>query len=67
MTNPQDHGWLEKVTNHPKCPRCPSGYLNTRIHRSVIVKLLPLNLKRYQCGNCGAKVYIHVKPAILKK
>lgn len=47
-----------------KCPKCKKGELDTRVPRSLIVKHLFfwLDVKRYRCNNCHAKVYIKTRP-----
>ncbi len=60
MTIPQDQSWLEKPSVYHKCPKCPSGYLTSRVPRGAVVKFLGLNLRRYKCNSCEAKVYLKI-------
>lgn len=53
---------MDKTVSYNPCPRCKSGILDTRIARGKIVKHLFfwMEVKRYKCSNCLAKVYVRV-------
>ena len=60
---PQDNepaDWINVIPTYHKCPHCVSGQLDTRIRRGFFVRnfFIWMDVKRYQCNNCGKKVYI---------
>jgi hypothetical protein len=60
--------WLKQPKVYKECPKCHRNDLDTRIKRGIFVKhiLFWLPYKRYQCGNCAAKVYVLEKHSIEK-
>ena len=63
MNNSSDNSWMDRSVSYNPCPKCKSGTLDTRIARGKIVKHLFfwMEVKRYKCSNCLAKVYVKIK------
>jgi DNA-directed RNA polymerase subunit RPC12/RpoP len=60
MNNSSGSSWIYKTVSYNQCPKCKMGLLDTRVSRGPIVKHLFfwLQVKRYRCNNCAAKVYV---------
>ncbi len=51
---------MEIIKERRKCTKCDVGVLDTRVPRSLFIKLFFfwLPLKRYRCSSCWKKTYI---------
>ena len=55
---------MEALSAIKKCKKCDSGYLDSRVKKPLLVKLvlswLPVNVnvKRYRCDYCHKKTYL---------
>ncbi len=63
MAKNLENAWMDTSRTYAKCPKCGTGYLDTRVPRGFFVKhvLFWLDVKRYKCNNCGNKVYLNNK------
>jgi len=61
--------WVKAEKVYLRCPKCKVGHLDRRVPRDFFVKhvLFWMDIKRYRCNNCWAKVYIRRKAGTQKK